>query len=69
MVEMKPVVSDPIEEVGYEAGELFVRFRHSGKTYVYYVVPESVFRQFMVADSLGRFLNEEIKPNYRCREV
>jgi hypothetical protein len=68
MAEMVPVDSDPIEEVGFDAGELFVKFRDGG-TYVYFVVPEAVFQAFMAADSMGRFLNQEIKPYYDCREV
>lgn len=68
MVEMVPVDSKAIEEVGFDAGELFIKFRDGG-TYVYFVVPESVFHAFMGADSLGAFLNQEIKPYYDCREL
>jgi hypothetical protein len=39
MAEMVPVDSDAIEEVGFDAGELVVKYRNGG-TYVYYVVPE-----------------------------
>lgn len=68
MAEMVPVDSDAIEEVGFDAGELFVKFRNGG-TYVYFVVPEAVFHAFLAADSMGAFLNREIKPYYDCREV
>jgi len=68
MAEMIPVESDAIEEVGFDSGELFVRFRDGG-TYVYFVVPEGVFQAFLAADSLGTFLNREIKPYYDCREL
>lgn len=68
MAEMIPVDSDAIEEVGFDAGELFVKFRGGG-TYVYFIVPEAVFHAFLGADSVGAFLNREIKPNYECREL
>jgi hypothetical protein len=68
MPEMVPVDSDAIEEVGFDAGELVVKYRNGG-TYVYYVVPESLFHEFMRSDSMGTFVNREIKPYYECRKV
>jgi hypothetical protein len=68
MAEMIPVDSDAIEEVGFDAGELFVKYRN-GSTYVYFVVPEGVFHAFMGADSMGAFLNREIKPYYESRKL
>jgi hypothetical protein len=68
MAEMVPVDSDAIEEVGFDAGELVVKYRNGG-TYVYYVVPESLFHELMHADSLGAFINREIKPYYECRKL
>jgi hypothetical protein len=68
MPEMVPVDSDAIEEVGYDAGELAVKFRDGG-TYLYSVVPEGVFEELLRADSIGSYVNREIKPFYTCREV
>lgn len=68
MAEMIPVDSEAIEQVGFDAGELFVKFRDGGN-YVYSVVPEDVYDAFLAADSMGAFLNREIKPNYDCREL
>ncbi len=68
MVEMLPVESDAIEEVGFDAGELYVTFRDGG-SYVYWIVPEGVFHDLLRADSIGGFVNREIKPYYNCREI
>ena len=67
-VEMVQVDSKPVEAVGFAAGELYVKFR-GGRTYVYQAVPERLHQQLMNADSIGSFLNLEIKPYYACREL
>ena len=68
MVEMVPVDSDAIEKVGFGDGELYIEFP-DGDTYVYSVVPESVFDALLVADSKGAFLNREIRPFYDYRKL
>jgi KTSC domain len=68
MAEMVPVDSSVIEEVGFEAGELVVKFRDGG-TYVYSVVPESVFQSLLGAESIGSFFNREIRPYYDCHPL
>lgn len=71
MPEMIFVDSKPIEAIGYDSGtqELHVRFLKSGETYVYYVVEEWVFQEFMQADSKGIYLNTKIKPHYQCGKL
>jgi hypothetical protein len=50
-----------------EEETLTIRFR-SGAVYEYYDVPESTYYEFVKADSLGQFLNSEIKEVYAyCR--
>lgn len=50
-----------------EEETLTVRFR-SGAVYEYYDVPEGTYYAFVQADSLGEFLNSEIKESYAyCR--
>lgn len=68
MPEMTYVDSSNIEAIGYDAAalELHVRFLKSGETYVYYAVEDWRFQEFMQADSKGKYLNAEIKPNYQC---
>ena len=66
MVEMNFVDSSSVEAIGYDTDtqELHVRFLNSGQTYVYFSVEDWVFQEFMQADSIGRYLNTNIKNNY-----
>lgn len=71
MTDMTYVDSSNIEAIGYDtaASELHVRFLKSGETYVYYAVEEWRFQELIQADSKGRYLNSEIKPNYQCAKL
>jgi KTSC domain len=62
------VDSSAIDRVAYEDGELFVEWKESG-TYVYWIVPEHKFEEMMLADSIGGYVNREIKPYYDHRKV
>ncbi len=66
MPEMHYVDSSNVEAIGYDPAtqELHVRFLKSGETYVYYNVEESVFDEYMQADSKGQYLNLKIKERY-----
>jgi len=68
MPQMTRVRSASVVAVGYDEGrhELAVRFV-SGDTYVYAMVPTSVYRELLAAESVGRFLNSRIKPTYPVR--
>jgi hypothetical protein len=41
----------------------------SGGVYRYFGVPPTVADELRAADSKGRFVNEIIKPRYRCERV
>jgi hypothetical protein len=47
-----------------ETGVLMIEFR-SGKNYSYTDVPYEVFNQMTSADSVGKFFNSTIRPNYK----
>ncbi|GEK80667.1 KTSC domain-containing protein [Agrococcus baldri] len=70
MPRMQPVESSSIEAVGFEPtrNELTVRFVGGG-TYVYGMVPRSVFDDLLAAESKGRFVNQRIKPRYPFRKA
>lgn len=70
MVNMTPIVSSNISEVGYddEQKELFVKF-NSGKTYQYYDVLAEVFDDFLQADSHGKYFNANIRNAYAYAQV
>lgn len=61
-----PVTSSNIAQVGYdpETQTLEVEF-HSGAVYQYFDVPQSVYDALMNAESIGGFLNSQIKGVYR----
>jgi len=65
---MIPVSSSNISEIGYEGTTLYVRFHHGG-LYAYYNVPESVYRNLMSASSHGSFLAQHIKGIYRYQRI
>lgn len=65
---MTRVRSAGVAAVGYDEGrhELSVRFV-GGDVYVYAMVPPSVYRALLEAESVGRFVNATIKPIYPVR--
>lgn len=65
-MERQPVTSSSLAEVGYDAEfeTLEVKFKHGG-IYQYFNVPPFMYERLMNADSLGRFLNREIKGHYQ----
>jgi hypothetical protein len=65
-----PVASSAARAVRYHAArnELDVRFEE-GREYRYSDVPRSKFRALLEADSIGEFINHEIKPYHFCREI
>jgi hypothetical protein len=67
---LRPVASSSIAAVGFDAevSTLFVRF-HSGGTYRYFGVPASVHAAFVEAESMGAFLQTEIRPRYPAERV
>jgi hypothetical protein len=64
------VASSAVRAVRYhnERGELDVRFE-DGKEYRYAGVPRSKFRHLLKSDSIGQFVNWEIKPRYSVSEI
>ena len=42
---------------------------HSGAGYQYFDVPQVLFQEMLQSDSIGGFLNEHIKGNYRYAKL
>ena len=65
-----PVESTAIASLGYDAGArtLEVEFT-SGAVYQYFDVPEVEYRKLLAAESIGEYLNRQIKPKYRSTQV
>ena len=65
-----PVVSSNVASIGYDPGTMTLEVEfHGGRVYQYFDVPEPVYHHFMVAGSIGKFLNSEIKGVYRCAQL
>ena len=68
---MYHIVSSSIDSIGYEpwAQELFVRFQGNETTYVYHGIKLETYESLLSADSLGGFINKEIKPRYSVTQL
>lgn len=62
-VEMVPVQSSNIREVGYQGGTLHVRFVGGGR-YSYAGVPPEVFHEGVKSDSVGRWFQHHVRGKY-----
>lgn len=63
-MEIISVNSSVVAKIGYDDGNLFVKFIDNG-WYVYRKFPANLFDEFRNAQSKGTFLNRRIKPNFR----
>jgi hypothetical protein len=67
---MRPLNSSAIPYAGYDEAARTLRLRYtSGRTYDYFSVPASVWGALLTAESVGEFVNHEIKPRYPYSEV
>lgn len=60
---MHPVSSSDIASIGYESGNLYIRFLN-GSTYEYFDVPQSVYAGLMSAGSHGKYFHAFIRGKY-----
>lgn len=63
-LEWQKVESSQIDSVAHDEQGLFVKFISGGSIYGYPEVPKATFDQMLTAESVGKFLNSQIKPNY-----
>jgi hypothetical protein len=65
-----PVSSSDIASVGYDAqsATLEIHF-HSGGTYQYFDVPQSIYDGLMAAGSHGTYFHAHIRERYRYQKV
>lgn len=62
--------SDAVHFVSYDRAQRTLRIWFStGRIYDYLEVPSQAYQDLMNAGSKGKFINWEIKPVYRYREV
>lgn len=58
------VDSSNLNAIGYHNGNLYVRFKYQNQCYIYKGVPVSMYEALKSAESVGKFLNLNIKPHY-----
>ena len=58
-MEIVPVSSSNVAAVGYEEGVLQVHFSN-GSVYNYFGVPEYIFAEVLIANSVGAYLRENV---------
>lgn len=63
-LDWQKVESSQIDSVAHDEQGLFVKFISGGSIYGYPDVPKETFDQMVQAESVGKFLNSQIKPNY-----
>jgi hypothetical protein len=65
-----PVSSSNVAAVGYDPNTqtLQVEF-NSGSIYQYFDVPQTIYEALISAESVGKFLNAQIKGYYRYAKV
>jgi len=70
MVEMIPVESSNIKEIGYDppTERLRVTFK-TDKTYEYFGVSDVMWQAFQAADSKGKFFHKHIREEYVGKKV
>jgi len=64
---MQNVKSSNVKSVGYDAvhSELHVLYVDTAGLYVYLGVPPETFERLLKANSIGGFLNREVKAKYK----
>lgn len=61
-----PVSSSSVAEIGYDFDTMTLDIAfHNGTIYQYFDVPESVYQELMHSESIGKFINTQIKNSYR----
>ncbi len=65
---MIPVKSSNLVAVSYANSTLHIRF-HSGRLYVFFNVPKSVFNGLMSAPSKGKYFHANIRDRYAYQRI
>jgi len=69
-MEREPVVSSNIASIGYDDVNCILEIEFvNGSVYIYFDVPEQVYRDFRASGSLGSFLNAQIRSRFRYQRA
>ena len=66
--QMHDVTSSNVAQVGHDGASLFVTF-NNGSQYKYHGVPENELMNILGAPSVGKYLNQVIKPTYPAERL
>lgn len=68
MINWINVSSSAIRKIGYDGitNRMYIDFEDSDPYYTFCNVPESVFRDFISASSVGSYYHRNIKDRYQC---
>lgn len=65
-----PVSSSNVNEVGYDQNTMTLEVQFiGGSVYQYFDVPEIEYQNLIGAQSVGRYLSQNIKNNYRYSKI
>jgi hypothetical protein len=69
-MERRPVTSSNITEIAYSDDQQILELLFtSGMRYQYFDVPRRIFEEACAADSIGRYVNANIKGQFRYARV
>ncbi len=69
-MEREPVISSNVASVGYEPQTMTLEVEFlDGGLYQYFDVPEAEYAGLISADSIGGYLNHNIKGHYRYARI
>ena len=65
-MKLRRVESSAIEAVGYDGQRrwLEVRWKSQQRVYRYHRVPAEVYAELLAAESVGTYVNQQVKPRY-----
>ena len=69
--ELQPVESNAISHVGYDPASqtLTIRFKASGATHQYQGVPQDAYQALTSAESIGKYFQANIRPNFKSQRI
>lgn len=68
MIDWVKITSSAISDLSYQDKTLYVRF-NSGAVYLYFNVQQAVYKDFLQAESKGRYFMSTIRGRYRYQKM
>jgi len=64
----KNVESSNVESVAHYEQDLYIKFK-GGSTYRYFEVPREVYKSLLKAESVGKYIAENVKSKYTVEKI